>query len=124
MASRCAAPRNRTLAPVLLACTMPAAIFMPVWAATSSHALAPPKTYVVTIENMQFNPSTLTVKRGDRVVWINKDLFAHTVTADTHAFDSRSIAAHASWSYEAAKAGSYAYGCTFHPTMRGALNVQ
>jgi plastocyanin len=85
---------------------------------------AAPTSHVVTIENMQFNPPTLTVKRGDRIVWINKDLFPHTVTGNTHAFDSRSIAANASWSYAPAKAGSYPYGCTFHPTMHGALTVQ
>lgn len=87
-------------------------------------ALAAQKTYAITIENMQFNPPNLTVKRGDRVIWINKDLFPHTVTADAHAFDSRSIAANASWSYAPAKAGNYPYGCTFHPTMHGALTVQ
>ncbi|WP_035475216.1 cupredoxin domain-containing protein [Burkholderia sp. WSM2230] len=87
-------------------------------------ANAAPKTYIVTIENMQFNPATLTVKRGERVQWINKDLFPHTVTAGTHAFDSRSIAANASWFYAPAKPGSYLYGCTFHPTMHGTLTVQ
>ncbi|MEC5408166.1 cupredoxin family copper-binding protein [Paraburkholderia sp. MPAMCS5] len=87
-------------------------------------ALAAQKSYTITIENMQFSPPNLTVKRGDRVIWINKDLFPHTVTADAHAFDSRSIAANASWSYAPARAGNYPYGCTFHPTMHGALTVQ
>lgn len=88
-------------------------------------ANAAPKSYVVTIENMQFNPPALTVKRGQRVQWINKDLFPHTVTASSaHGFDSHSIAANASWSYAPAKAGSFPYGCTFHPTMHGTLTVQ
>lgn len=37
-------------------------------------------TYQVVIEQMRFNPPELTVHRGDRVVWVNKDLFPHTVT--------------------------------------------
>ena len=66
----------------------------------------------------------LTVKPGERVTWVNKDLFPHTVTAAAHAFDSGSIAAGASWTYVAGKTGEYAYGCTFHPTMKGILKVQ
>ncbi|MFM0472708.1 cupredoxin family copper-binding protein [Paraburkholderia strydomiana] len=99
-----------------LACAMVALL--------AANAIAAPKTYVVAIENMRFNPPDLTVKRGDRVVWINKDIFPHTATAETRAFDSRSIAASASWSYEPGKAGTFPYGCTFHPTMHGALTVR
>ncbi|WP_027209688.1 cupredoxin domain-containing protein [Burkholderia sp. WSM2232] len=103
--------------------TLAGAILALMFAIASADAA--PKSYVVTIENMQFNPPTLTVKRGERVQWINKDLFPHTVTAGgTHGFDSRSIAASASWSYAPAKAGSYPYGCIFHPTMHGTLTVQ
>lgn len=87
-------------------------------------ALAGPgENQTVTIEGMQFNPPELTVHRGDHIVWVNKDLFPHTVTADK-AFDSGSIAANASWTYVAAKSGEYAYGCTFHPTMKGKITVQ
>jgi plastocyanin len=81
------------------------------------------KVYVVTIENMQFNPPKLTVHRGDRVVWVNKDLFAHTATADAKAFDSHDIAPNASWTYVARRGGDYSYRCTFHPTMKGMLTV-
>ena len=80
--------------------------------------------HTVVIENMQYNPPELRVHRGERIVWVNKDLFPHTVTAAAHAFDSRSIAAGASWTYVAGKAGEYAYGCTFHPTMKAILKVQ
>ena len=81
-------------------------------------------TVSITIEAMQFHPQELTVQRGDRVVWVNKDLFPHTATAVNKAFDSHSIAANASWSYVARKSGEYAYGCTFHPTMKGKLIVR
>jgi plastocyanin len=81
------------------------------------------KVYIVTIENMQFNPPKLTVHRGDRVVWVNKDLFPHTATADSKAFDSHDIAPNASWTYVAHRGGDYSYSCTFHPTMKGMLTV-
>jgi len=81
-------------------------------------------SHTVVIENMQYNPAQLRVRRGDRIVWVNKDLFPHTVTAPSHAFDSGSIAANSSWTYVTSKAGEYAYGCTFHPTMKGLIEVQ
>ena len=88
---------------------------------------APPRAaavYTVTIENMQFTPLNLTVHAGDQVVFVNKDLFPHTATADGKAFDSHDIAANASWTYQTAKAGEYAYSCSFHPTMKGKVTVQ
>ncbi len=83
-----------------------------------------PRTYTVTIENMQFTPATLTVQRRDRVVWVNKDLFPHTATATAKVFDSHEIPANGSWTYIARKAGEYAYGCSLHPTMKGKLIVR
>ncbi|MGF6266747.1 plastocyanin [Paraburkholderia youngii] len=88
------------------------------------HVDAMAATYVVVIEQMRFNPAALTVARGDRVVWVNKDLFPHTATADAKAFDSHDIAPDASWSYVASKVGRYAYSCTLHPTMHAVLNVR
>jgi len=83
-----------------------------------------PTEHSVVIENMQFNPPQLTVHRGDRIVWVNKDLFPHTATAVSKTFDSGSIAAGGSWSWVARSSGEFAYGCTFHPTMKGAIKVQ
>lgn len=81
-------------------------------------------TYTVVIEQMQFEPPSLTVARGDRVVWINKDLVPHTATANNNSFDSRTISPNASWTYVAREAGSQAYLCKLHPTMHGVLNVR
>jgi plastocyanin len=92
-----------------------------VGAATQPAAAA---EHTVVIENMQFNPPQLTVHRGDRIVWVNKDLFPHTASAVDQAFDSGSIAVGASWTYVARTSGAFAYGCTFHPTMKGMLKVQ
>ena len=85
---------------------------------------APEAAHTVVIENMQFTPATLTVRRGERVVWVNRDLFPHTATSASKVFDSGSIAPNGSWSFTPRKAGSYPYGCTFHPTMKGTITVQ
>jgi len=82
-----------------------------------------PRTHQVVIQGLQYLPPTLTVRRGDSVVWTNKDPFPHTVTA-AGAFDSRSIEAGQSWRFVARAAGSYPYVCTLHSNMKGQLQVE
>jgi plastocyanin len=107
-----------------LPCLGLAALFVSSNIAADEQRPAKGAVHTVVIENMQFNPAELSVHRGERIVWVNKDLFPHTVTATSHAFDSGSIAADSSWTYVAGKAGEYPYGCTFHPTMKAILKVQ
>jgi plastocyanin len=82
------------------------------------------KTHVVTIEGMRFNPETLIVQRGDRIMWVNNDPFPHSATATGSDFDSRSISPNASWTYVPKKPGDYPYSCSFHPTMKATLSVR
>ena len=77
----------------------------------------------MTIDGSTYGPSSITVRRGDTVSWVNKDPFPHTVTA-AGTFDSKSIAADGKWSYRATKAGEFPYICTLHPNMKGTLKVQ
>jgi plastocyanin len=86
-------------------------------------AVAAGETHSVTVDGMRFQPETLAVRRGDTVVWQNKDIVPHTVTA-TGRFDSGPIAAGASWSWTAGQAGRSEYVCTFHPGMKAAVVVQ
>jgi plastocyanin len=80
-------------------------------------------TQTVLIEAVTYKPGSLTVKRGDRIKWINKDPFPHTVTAPG-SFDSHSIAAGGTWTYVARRTGTFVYGCTLHVNMSGSLQVQ
>src|SRR5438874_432345 len=66
-------------------------------------------THTVVIDGTSYAPAALTIRRGDAVVWINKDPFPHTATATGKAFDSRSIAAGAKWKWTSTKAGRYDY---------------
>ena len=86
-------------------------------------AAGEPATHTVIIEGLKFVPETLTVTRGDTIVWVNKDPFPHTATAKG-AFDSGSIAAGETWKYTPRKDGEHAYICTFHPNMKGTLRVE
>lgn len=80
-------------------------------------------TITITIEDMQFSPAAVTVKRGDQVVWINKDLVPHTATAPG-GFDSGTVPAGKSWRMIATRRGRHEYTCAFHPTMKGVLVVE
>lgn len=97
--------------------------FLLVAAVTATDCAAVAATHTVTIEGMRFNPDSLTVERDDKIVWVNKDLVAHTATA-AHVFDSHEIAPDASWTYVVRKPGRYPYVCTLHPTMKATLIVK
>ena len=80
-------------------------------------------TRTITIEGMQFVPAMVMVKRGDQVVWLNKDLVPHTVTAPK-VFDSGAVTPGKSWRMPTVKPGRYDYVCTLHPTMKATLVVE
>ena len=90
----------------------------------STTATAPISATTVTSSNFAFTPATLTVKVGTTVVWTNKDSTTHTVTADDNSFTSGNLATNASYSYTFSKAGTVAYHCAIHPTMKASVIVQ
>lgn len=97
--------------------------------ALTSHAAqhakqAAGRVHTVVIEGMTFKPQVIVVHRGDRITWINKDLFPHTVTSTAGKFDSHSIDPDGSWTYVARKAGEYDYVCSLHVTMKGEIEVR
>lgn len=103
------------------AARFPAVAVLALAAALPSHAQ--PVTHTVRIEGMQFVPATLTVRRGDSIVWQNADLVPHTATA-AGKFDSKTIAAGRSWSAMAPAPGRYDVVCTLHPGMKSVVVVQ
>ena len=89
----------------------------------ASVAGKPVHELAVAIDGMRFVPATLAVKPGDRVTWVNKDLVPHTVTARDGRFDSRTLAAGASFAWTATGAGRVEYACLYHPTMVATLTL-
>jgi len=79
---------------------------------------------VVTISNMAYNPSPLTVSKGTTVTWKNNDSVAHTATADDASFDTGNIPANSTSSgVTFNQAGTFAYHCTYHSGMHGTITV-
>ena len=85
---------------------------------------AKPVSHTVTIDATSFEPTAITVNVGDSIVWVNKDPFPHTVTAEDKGFDSGAILPGKSWRHKFAKKGGFAYTCTYHPTMKATLRVK
>ncbi len=109
-------PALRLLHAAALAALLPALA----GAAPPRAASAPAKgrALAVAIEDMRFSPATLQVRPGDRVTWTNRDLVPHTVTARDGRFDSRTLAAGASFTWVVATGkGPVDYACVYHPTM-------
>lgn len=78
----------------------------------------------VQITNFSFSPATLMVKVGDKVTWTNQDTVGHSATADDGSFDTGALSTGQSGSVTFSKAGTYAYHCSVHPSMKGTIIVQ
>jgi plastocyanin len=70
-----------------------------------------------------YQPSQLTVGIGQTVTWRNESLGQHTVTAVDGLFSSGVLSAGSSFTMTFAKAGTFDYTCTIHPTMKGSVIV-
>jgi plastocyanin len=77
----------------------------------------------VTIQNFAFNPGSLTVKAGTTVTFTNQDSVPHTVTSDTGAFDSGTLAPGKSFTFTFQTPGSYSYHCSIHASMAHATII-
>jgi len=77
----------------------------------------------VTIQNFAFNPGSLTVAVGTTVTWTNQDSAGHTVTADDGSFGSDTLATGATFTQTFSKAGTVAYHCNIHKTMKATIVV-
>ena len=80
----------------------------------------------VDITKSRFGPLELNVAVGDTVTFTNSDPFAHTVTSKDDAaqqFDSGNFGENETFAVEFAAAGTYAYFCQIHPTMRATIVV-
>ncbi|SEW12241.1 plastocyanin/azurin family copper-binding protein [Kaistella antarctica] len=77
---------------------------------------------IVTIENMKFNPATITLNKGEKVTFINKDIVAHNATETKNSWASPMLANGQSWTFAPEKTSNYY--CTVHVVMKGKIIVK
>lgn len=78
----------------------------------------------VTIQNFAFSPANLTVKKGTKVTFINKDSIGHSATADDKSFDTGVLEQNESKEVSFDKPGTYTYHCSVHPNMKAVITVE
>jgi len=119
-----------------------AAMTIPVAATTTAHAAGKPAAVVkMSDKPPKFMPSTVTVKVGDSVEWINNAKTLHSVDADpdmvqrkqdvvlpkgAKPFDSGFMQPGATYSYTFTVPGTYKYTCVPHEkdVMNGTVIVK
>jgi len=99
----------------LLLCVVVAGALLPV---------APPipaaaATHVVVIDKMKYAPVP-PLKVGDTLVFVNRDMFRHTVTATNNRFNL-DLMPGARGSLHINSAGQTSFTCKYHPGMRGSI---
>jgi plastocyanin len=90
-------------------------------AASAQHVMASGPTVDVGFDT--FAPPAIDVLTGDTVTWMNDSSRQHTVTADDGSFDSGQIPVGGMYAQRFATPGTFAYHCSLHPFMTGAVAV-
>jgi plastocyanin len=86
-------------------------------------ALAEDGGATVTIHNYAYEPPVITIPKGGKVTWINKDDTPHTVVATDKQFRSPAIDTGDSFSRTYNEVGTFGYVCGLHPQMKGSVVV-
>jgi plastocyanin len=93
-------------------------------ASTSTPAPAAGGSVAIGMKNIAFNPKSVTVKVGQKIVWTNEEAVDHNVVADSGAdFQSSNFGEGKTFDYTPTKAGTIQYECTIHPGMVGTITV-
>jgi len=80
--------------------------------------------YQVTIDNFSFGPAELTVPKGTKVTWVNKDDVPHTVVSTEGKFKSQALDTDEEFSFVFSDPGTFEYYCSLHPKMTAKVVVK
>lgn len=79
------------------------------------------------IKGFAFGPNKISVKKGTKITWTNKDDAHHDITPDkdySNAFSGSKLLANGeSYSYTFDTIGSYNYHCSPHPYIKATIEV-
>jgi plastocyanin len=77
----------------------------------------------VTMGDLFFSPTSVTIAVGDTVTWRNTGQAPHNATADDGSFSTPNLNNGQSASHTFTQAGTFSYICTIHPQMKGTIRV-
>jgi len=79
----------------------------------------------IEIKDFSFNPQTITVKSGEKVIWTNRDEEPHTIVSVEKQFKkSTALDTDQEFTITAGAPGTYNYFCSVHPKMTGTIVVE
>ena len=78
-----------------------------------------PQKHLVEIREFSFQPRRTVMALGDTVVWINRDIVPHTITAEGGTWRAHTLEEGQSWEMVVEEGGMFPYFCEFHPHMKG-----
>ena len=79
-------------------------------------------TIQIVMENLVILPAEASVKAGDTIEWVNKDVLAHTASGRNGDFDV-TIPPKKTVTSVVQKPGTVEYYCRFHPNMKAVLTI-
>lgn len=89
---------------------------------TQSDNTRTPNIDTVFIQQMKFSPDTLTIQKGDTVIFINRDIVDHDATAlPDSLWQSPRLKMDKTWKFVPQKSSDYF--CSIHVVMKGRINV-
>lgn len=90
---------------------------------SSSNRAVRPVSDTVVLSQMKFHPQELYINKWDTVVWINRDLVSHDITAfPDKTWTSDTIKSGSSWKKVFGENADYF--CSIHPTMKGKIMIR
>lgn len=93
-------------------------------AASIASAAISPSHHTVEVRGFNFVPQSTVVSAGDTIVWINRDIVPHAITAEGGLWPPHVLQEGQSWEMVVEQGGTYPYFCLFHPQMRGLLATE
>ncbi len=106
----------RAQLPLALIASTAASLFL------STPVAAAPQTHVIVIDKMKFGVVPANIRKGDTILWVNRDLFRHTATAANKSFDV-DLPPKTQKRMTVRASGAIPFTCKYHPGMRGVLKV-
>jgi plastocyanin len=108
---------NSVLIRVALVAILAFALVVPSAAASELRGVDPLGTSEVhrvrMVDGNRFRPARITIPRGDRVRWVNRDNVTHTTTSESGTWNE-TLAPGEGYSRRFRRAGTFQYRCTIH----------
>lgn len=91
---------------------------------TPENGITPPaeNANIVAIKNFSFDPQTLKIKKGEKVIWKNNDSAPHSIAGSI--IQSNTLSKGDEFNFTFSQAGEYDYYCGVHPSMKGKIIVE